>query len=121
MIIKITVRDSNCHNTMSAFCEHIADGNFVKSGPITIDMWLRDVLKKDYASSTEEERRKVIDLVKSAFDAFVDTKRFYGEDTAKYLKDNFECYIVPCIDDKWENREIFYVLPTSYEGKVLCF
>lgn len=133
MILKVTVHDNDFQTPLENFGDYIAIGNHApgpepdKDDPdyskwalqyMSDDRFLRETLKKTYAESTKEERERVVQIVTDTFAHYVRNRE---RDTAEYLKRNFRCSVVKSVTDTWRNGEDFFIFPTSYAGKTLCF
>lgn len=133
MILKISIHDNDFDHVMSDFCRDIGMGWFSPKDPKPKDKdllcewhihcnsdrnFLWDAMKKASDDLSKEDKERVARIVTDSFAVFTNAK-FSGD--AGYLQKNFSCEVVGSVTDKWANGEDYYVFPSSYGDKVLCF
>lgn len=135
MILKISVRDNDFSDVMEQFCEEIAAGwhhprerKPDQAEKEKLSEWydrsfqdgvfFRQILSELAQNVSDDNKKRVVRIVTDSFVYFTNER---WEDNAEYLQRHFICEIVDTVTDRWMNGEEYYVFPTSYAGKVLCF
>lgn len=132
MIVKITVHDNDFQLVLTRFAENIVQGlpyvgkepkDEKTKGPWAME-WIRaqkrlcELFRETCDNTPENDRKELEQLISDMFAKFV---RDTVPEDADYLTKRLRCQCVPSVTDQWNNGEDFYLFPTSYEGKILCF
>lgn len=135
MILKISVHDNDFGELMEEFCRQISKGWHYpkehepdKKDTARFGEWyyrnmkdtrfLREVFGRSLREISKDDKDRAIQIVTDSFVYFTGS---LDDEDAKYLRKKFSCEIIGSVTDKWENGEIYYVFPSSYADKVLCF
>ena len=129
MVIKMTVGNNDFGELMDSFVgnlssyllrcpDDIEERDGAKQLEVIREIWRVDKLINPNVTEnhTEEDKRAIKKRIKELFSLV--TEKQVNEETWKYLVDNFCVDIIDCVEDKWENGEMYYWF--QHSGMYVC-